>query len=190
MSTHWYSFNWIDYLIIGVVLLSLLIGVIRGFICELISLITWIVALLLAFKFAHPLANHLSSWIDSATARYFVAFAIIFIVILIIGITINVLIRTMVWHRTGVPFTDRLLGLVFGFARGILIIALVLLFVQVSVLKNEPEVKESQLIPQFKGLVGWLRRVLPEKIVNISYWIEKDEQPQPVSKIPSNQKNI
>jgi membrane protein required for colicin V production len=170
-SIDWLNFNWIDYSIIAIILVSLLVGVIRGFVCEVISLITWIAALLLAFKFAAPLATHLT-FIKSPMGAYIAAFAGIFLVILIIGITLNVLIRQL-WRRTGVPVADRLLGLLLGIARGILIIALILLWVKGSPLKEEPVVKESQLIPPFKPVVDWLQNILPETIVHISGWTQE-----------------
>lgn len=169
MSTiDWLNLNWIDYAIIGIILLSLLIGVVRGFVCEIISLITWVAAFVLAFKFAAPAAAHLT-FTDSATTRYVIAFAGIFILTLVIGITINVMIRHL-WHRTGVPAADRILGLLLGIARGVVIIAFILLLMASSPLKDEPKVTESQLIPVFKPVVNWLHDTLPEKVVNVSEW--------------------
>lgn len=170
----WLNFNWIDYAILVVILFSLLIGIVRGFICEAISLLTWVVAFLLAFKFAHSLGEHFT-WFESTTARYLLAFFFIFMIILIIGITINVLIRTMIWQQTGIPAFDRLLGMLFGFVRGVLVIALILLFVQSSVLKSEPTVQESQLSPVFNPIVDWLRRILPKDVVDITNWLNTNE---------------
>lgn len=161
-AINWLDLNWIDYTILGIILISLLIGVVRGFICEVISLITWIVALALAFKYASVLATHFA-FIKSQTGAYALAFGLIFVVILIIGITINVLVQQL-WHRTGMPVADRLLGLLLGIARGIVIIAFILLFVSASPLQEEPVVKKSQFIPLFKPVVVWLRDILPEKI--------------------------
>jgi len=163
-SIDWLNFNWIDYCIIGIVLVSLLIGVVRGFICEVISLITWIAAFVLAFKFADSLATHLT-FADSPTTRYVIAFAGVFILVLIIGITINVMVKHL-WQRTGVPAADRTLGLLLGIVRGIFIIAFILLFLRPSPLQNEEVVKASQLIPLFNPVVDWLHQMLPEKVVN------------------------
>lgn len=176
-SINWLGFNWIDYTIVGIILVSLLIGVVRGFVCEVISLITWVAAFILAFKFAAPAAAHIT-FTDSATTKYIVAFAGIFILILVIGITINALVRHL-WHRTGVPAMDRILGLLLGIARGILIIAFILLFVRSSPLKDESTVKTSQLIPPFNPVVKWLQNILPEKIVHISEWTKSNNNNPP-----------
>ncbi len=170
-SIDWLNFNWIDYTIIAIILISLLIGIVRGFVCEVISLITWIAAFYLAFKFADPLARHIT-FVDSSTAKYSIAFGGIFLLTLIIGITLNELVSHL-WHRTGVPAADRILGLLLGIVRGVAIIAFILLWVGSSPLKDEPVVKASQLIPVFNPVVNWLRQILPEKVVHISDWTKK-----------------
>lgn len=170
MSTiHWLHLNGVDYTILAIVLISFLISLFRGFICELISLITWVGAFVIAFKFANPAANYLIHVIDSSTVRYVIAFTLIFIIILIIGISINLMIRHL-WYRTGTPLIDRILGMFFGIARGIFIVAFILLFVRASALQEEPAVKKSQLIPVFNPIVNWLHSFIPEKIVHVSEW--------------------
>lgn len=178
-SINWMALNWIDYTIFGIILLSLLIGVVRGLICEVISLITWIAAFVLAIEFANPASAHLT-FAASATTKYIIAFAGIFIITLVIGISINALVRHL-WHKTGVPVLDRLLGLLLGIARGIVIVAFILLFVDASPLKTEPVVKESQFIPLFNPVVKWLKGVLPEKVLHITEWDKE--------KAKSNQNN-
>lgn len=173
-SINWFALNWIDYAIIAIVLISLIIGLVRGFVCEVISLITWVAAFFLAFKFSAPVAAHLK-FISSEMTSYIVAFAGIFILTLIVGITINASIRHL-WHRTGVPVTDRFLGLLLGITRGVLIIAFILLFVKSSPLKDEPVVKAAQLIPPFNPVVNWLQSILPEKLVHVSDWNKTNKQ--------------
>ena len=115
----------------------------RGFVCEVISLVSWVAAFVLAFKFSAPFATHFT-FAESPTTRYVIAFIGILIITLIIGITINALVRHL-WHRTGVPPMDRTLGSLLGIARGILIVAFMLLLVKSSPLKDEAKVKESQV---------------------------------------------
>lgn len=173
-SIHWLHLNWIDYSIIALILISVLIGLVRGFVCEVISLITWIAAFVLAFKFSAKLAAHLT-FTHSATTSYVLAFAGIVIVTLVIGITINVLVQHA-WRRTGVPVMDRVLGFLLGIARGVFIIAFVLLLLKVSPLQNDPTVKSAQLIPLFNPVVKWLNEILPEKVTHIAAWPNNKKQ--------------
>lgn len=184
-TIHWLHLNGVDYTILAIILISFLISLFRGFICELISLITWVAAFVIAFKFANPAANYLVHVIDSLTVRYVIAFTLIFIVILIIGISINLMIRHL-WYRTGVPIIDRILGMLFGIARGIFIVAFILLFIRASALQDEPAVKKSQLIPAFNPVVNWLQNLVPEKIVHVSEWSKAKNKQVPNQKQTTN----
>ncbi len=167
-AINWLALNWIDYTILAIILLSLLIGVVRGFISEIISLVTWVAAFYLAFRYSKILAEHLT-FIHSASGSYAAAFAIIFILTLIVGISLNACVRHL-WLRTGVPGVDRFLGLLLGIVRGIFIVAFIILFIRSSPLKDESKVKEAQFIPLFNPIVSWLQSILPEKVVNVSEW--------------------
>lgn len=173
-SIEWMALNWIDYSIIGVILLSLLIGAVRGFLSEIISLVTWITAFVLAFKFADALAPHIQLT-QSAGINYTLAFASIFIVTIIVGITINVIIRHS-WSRNGLPPLDSILGLLLGVTRGIVIVAFILLVLSSSPLKDEEVVKQSQLVPAFNPVTHELKKYLPENVWNITKWNKKKEK--------------
>lgn len=172
-SIDWLALNWIDYSIIGVILVSLLIGAVRGFLSEIISLATWIAAFVLAFKYASQLAPHIHAT-QSTGVNYTIAFASIFIVTLIVGITINVLVRHL-WSRNGMPPLDSILGLLLGIVRGILIVAFILLVLSSSPLKDEEVITHSQFIPVFNPVVNELKQYLPENVWNISKWNQKKE---------------
>lgn len=169
-AIHWYDFNWFDIAIIIVVALSMFVSFFRGFIREAVSLITWIVALILALKFASLLGDQFVSFISSPSLRYTIAFLIIFLVVLLLGSFLNMLIRYLV-DKTGIGFFDRLLGVIFGTARGILLVAVVIMLLQVSGLKDEKWLKESQLTDRLQPLITWLSSYVPQQIENVSKWI-------------------
>lgn len=165
---------WFDIAIIAVVGLSVIVSFFRGFIREAVSLITWIVALILALKFASMLGDQFTSFIASPSLRYTLAFVIIFLVVLILGMILNKFVRYLV-DKTGIGFFDRLLGVIFGFARGILLVAIVLLLLQVSGLQNEKWLKDSKLADRFQPLVSWLSGYVPKQIENVSRWINNKD---------------
>ncbi len=158
----WQSFTWFDVAIVGVILLSILISIFRGFLREAISLATWVVAILAALKFAAPVGRYFESFISVEIVRYILAFIIIFFVIVILGIIVNVFVGMFV-KKTGLSLLDRIVGSAFGVARGILVIGVVLMFLHVSPYQDAKWLTASKLAPCFQGLVTWLESFLPEK---------------------------
>ena len=83
------SFNWVDALILGVLVISALISLSRGFIKEALSLVTWIVAGIIAWMFGGSLAHHFEPYIDTPSVRVIAACAVLFLATLLIGALFN-----------------------------------------------------------------------------------------------------
>ena len=111
----------IDYIIIGIIVFSVIVSLLRGFVREVMSLASWIVAFFIASNFYVYLAGLLTS-IESLYIRNGVAIAILFIASLIVGAIVNYVLGQLV-DRTGLSGTDRVLGACFGLLRGVLIVA-------------------------------------------------------------------
>lgn len=159
--------NWADYFIIAVVLISTLVSIIRGFVREVLSLVVWIIAFVVAFKFSAKLATVFAAYIKTPSLRVALAFALLFIITLILGGLLSFLLSHLI-VKTGLSGTDRVLGMVFGFARGLLVVAVVLLLLTLGAEKHAPWWGKSLLIPHFKWLVTWLHGFLPAKLTHIS----------------------
>ncbi len=161
----WQNFNWADYVVVGIIIFSTLVSFVRGFLREAFSLAIWVAALWLAYKFSSVVAtNFLSSVSDNL--RTPLAFVIIFLGILIIGAIINFFIGGMV-YKTGLSGMDRILGLVFGLARGILLIGVLILAAEMTTIPEDRWWQESQTIPQFESLVVWMRSILPQELAQL-----------------------
>ena len=182
-----WHFNWIDYVIFSVIGVSTLLSLFRGLLKEIISLVIWIVAAVVAVKFSDGLSHSLEPYIHSATFRYMAAFSALFLGVLVIGVFVTMLIGTLI-DKTGMGGFDRLLGVFFGIARGILLVAITLMFLNLNPdMSSQSSIKESQLIPRFQGLVSWLGSFLPEEMHHVSGWMAEKfkETSVPVS-IPEN----
>ena len=117
---------WVDLVIIGIIVLSALISLIRGFVKESISLVTWVVAGLIALRYYGPMADLLEPFINSVTLRQWIGGGILFVATLIVGAIVNFIVSQLV-SKTGLSGTDKTLGVIFGGARGVLIVTMVVL---------------------------------------------------------------
>ncbi len=155
--------NWVDYLIVILIALSMLIGLWRGLLREVISLATWIAAFAIAFLFAEDGAVHLASHIATPSLRIAAAFGGLFLATLLIGGLIG-LVASYLVDYTGLTGTDRLLGAVFGLARGAAIIVVLVLAAGLTPLPKDPWWQQSLLLDRFQEGALWLRDFLPPEL--------------------------
>jgi membrane protein required for colicin V production len=166
--------NAVDVIIIAVLLLSVLVGLWRGLISEVLALLTWIAAFWVAWKFGPAVSAHFDRMIQTPVLRLVVGYGLCFIAVLIIGALVRFGIQTLV-DSTGLGGTDRLLGMIFGFARGLLLVTLIVFLVGLTSFAREPMWQQSTLLPQFKGLAAWLEEQLP---ANVREHLHPDDIPE------------
>ena len=155
---------WIDLFIIAVIVLSALISLVRGFVKESISLVTWVVAGVLALRYYAPMADLLEPFINSVNLRQWVGGGILFIATLVVGAIVNFIVSQLV-SKTGLSGTDKTLGVVFGAARGVLIVTMLVLLASLTPMPEADWWKESAMIGFFQQLAEWVRGVIPEDMV-------------------------
>ena len=175
------NFNWVDFGIIGIIVFSIIISFFRGFVRETVSVVMWLLAIIIAIKFVEPTQLYLKPWIASPSIRYAVDCIGLFLSTLIIGILINILIHVLI-KKTSLSLANRLLGIFFGAGRGLLIVAVLLMFVSVESIKDSDWMKKSQLAPKFQPMVSWLNEFLPLQFKHFSHWLAN----HPITKVTNN----
>ena len=152
---------WIDYVIIGIIALSAVISIVRGFVKEVLSLVAWILAFWVALTFSPQFSVLLSDYISTPSISLFTAFSGLFIVTLILSALVNNLIAAIV-VKTGLSGTDRMLGVLFGLLRGVAIVTLLVLLAAATPMPNDAWWQNAVLIEHFEKLAIWVRQFLPD----------------------------
>ena len=153
----WVNFTAVDWAIIAVLGLSILLSLWRGFVREAVSLAGWIAAFVIANMFVGEMAVFLQQWIANVTGRYVAAYALLFAgMLMVAGIAGK--LSAQVVKVTGLTLLDRLLGTVFGFVRGIIIVLVVVYVLrQLAPPQNLLWLDESQLMPHVDMLGQWVQ---------------------------------
>ncbi|QSA99192.1 CvpA family protein [Methylococcus sp. EFPC2] len=154
---------WIDYGILGLLALSALIGLMRGLIREVFSLALWGAAIWLGLHYSRDVSVLFENKIPAPSARMAASFLALFVGTLLVGGLLGYLLGKLV-SFTGLSGTDRLAGLLFGVARGGLIVSVLVLLAGATPIPEDPWWKQSRLIPPFQNLALWLRAQLPSGI--------------------------
>lgn len=147
---------WIDYTLIILILTSAFIGLLRGFVKEIMSLIVWATAIWIGLAFNQNLAPLFEQSISYPSARIIVAFAILFFITLILGAIFSHLLSELI-GRTGLTGINRFIGMCFGLIRGFIVTTIAVVLARFTPLPEDTWWKESFLIPHFQEFVVWLQ---------------------------------
>lgn len=147
--------NGFDFVIIVILALSTLLGLARGFILELICLIPWIAAIALALIFSNILSAKFSDGGAQSTLIHLAAFLVIFIPGYMLAALGTHFIKSSVkdgsLSRSG---SNKVLGMVYGFIRGLLLILLILMIAKATKLNQAGWYQKSQLAPYGGGFIN------------------------------------
>jgi membrane protein required for colicin V production len=126
-------------------------------------LVAWVAAFWVALTFADLVAPHLHFAADSEVVRMIAAFVALFVLTLVALAIVNFLIAKLV-EQTGLTGTDRAVGMLFGLARGFVLVAAALLVATLAGLEDSSWWAGSKFIGQFSPLVEWMHGWLPQEI--------------------------
>ncbi|HEX6297710.1 MAG TPA: CvpA family protein [Burkholderiales bacterium] len=159
--------SWLDYAILGVLAVSVVWGILRGFVREVISLAGWVLAFLAANAVADPLGDALPTSISSPEVRVLAAFLIVFIFTLSIATMAGMLLSKLL-KSAGLGGLDRTLGGLFGLARGVVILLALAIAAGLTTAPRHPLWKESigagMLVRTVLQLKPWLPPRLADRL--------------------------
>ena len=152
-----------DLIVLGIIVISVVVSLMRGFVKEALSLAGWLVSLWIAMSFSSGMAELFGSTIKDPTLRLLAAFISLFILSLIAAAIIN-FFATQFVQRAGLTGVDRTIGGVFGFLRGILLVTIIVMLLGLTTLPKEKWWDESFFMFRFEVIATWLKDLLPGDI--------------------------
>lgn len=149
-----------DYAFLLIAALSCLLGIWRGLISEVFSLLGWLIALTIAWYGAAPLSGLLTSHVSSESMRWLACFALIFILMLIVLALLRTLLKGLL-EAAGLSAVDRLLGACFGLVRAVILAVLLVMAAGLTSLPKEEWWREAVFAPPLETAVIALKPRLP-----------------------------
>jgi membrane protein required for colicin V production len=151
-----------DAFIILIVLGSTLIGLLRGFVREAVSLVFWILAIWAAWKFGPLIEPHLGGLLADPSVAPWIGRLVILVLVLLVGWVVGMLLSYFT-RSLGLGAMDRVLGLLFGILRGVVLVGLIIIGGELLHLNQEEWWGRSKLIPYGETVGDWLRAMVGEK---------------------------
>lgn len=156
-----------DYVVIGIVAISLLLGLWRGVVSELIALVAWVTGVMAALESGADVGNAVFTGLSDPALRVLAGCLLVFVGVLVAMSLIRLAVRGMV-KALGMTLSDRLLGMFFGLARGVLLVMLLVAAGGMTSAPQQPWWKEATLAPPLETAVlaakPWLPDDLAKKI--------------------------
>jgi len=156
----------VDYIILAIIVISAVMGVVRGLLRESIAVITWFLAIVLAWSFGSSLEPHLGGVLVGSPLRIWMARVIIFVFVLLLGGAVS----TVLGHYVRVSMfsgMDKFLGFVFGLVRGVVIVGAFTIAVQALRMDEDASWKRSKFMPYAIGVADALRGIVGENLERI-----------------------
>jgi len=153
--------TWLDYAVIGVFAVSLLVGAWRGLVREVVSILGWVIAFLAANLLAGPLGPLMPQAIPSPELRVAVAYVAVFVSSLMVTTLLGLLLSKIL-KAAGLGGVDRMLGAVFGAARGVLIVLAAALLAGLTSVPKQAYWRDSASGPVLVQAAQALKPMLPQ----------------------------
>ena len=151
-----------DVFLILVLLGSTIIGLLRGLVREAVSLLFWIVAIWAAWKLGSAVEPHLGGLLAEPIVAPWVGRLVILILVLLAGWVIGMLLSYFT-RSLGLGWIDRILGLLFGLLRGLVLMGLIIIGGELLNLHHAERWGRSKMVPFGETVGDWLRAMVGEK---------------------------
>jgi membrane protein required for colicin V production len=155
--------TWFDIAVLSILGLSVLLGVMRGIVKEVMAILSWAIAFVIARQFARAASAWLPSALQPEALRYAAGFAAVLLGALLLLWLVSFFAAQLV-GAAGLTGADRSLGAAFGFVRGVLIVAVGVLLAGLTEVPKQPGWRNAWLSAPFESLAESVRVFLPASV--------------------------
>ena len=154
----------IDIAIFAFFIISILIGIYRGFVKEALSVVAWILAVVAAFAFGELVSVYIQPFIKQEPLNLAVAYVVVFLIAIII-LSIVAHIISQLFASFGMKGIDRTMGGIFGIVRAALVVAMLILVGRFMAMDNHQWWTDSSILEYFEPTAEWLKSYLPADVI-------------------------
>jgi membrane protein required for colicin V production len=181
------NLNWVDYVLLIILFYSIVMGLIRGLVYEVIALITWIAAVVIACLFSEALSHFFTSFsqvetvvnsttnasgVDTSQPISYIAIGISFLILFSVTLLIGRLVNAVFSSMAALSIGNRILGAFFGLFRGLIINLVVIFLLQLTPVGAQLWWSQSQIVTAYQPAVRWLEGVISPSLAELqgSLW--------------------
>ena len=150
----------VDIVILAVMAISLVFGLFRGLLRELLSLVSWVLAFWIAYRYSANVAEIIDRALQNPTLSQAVSAVLVFVIALVALMVLTSLIAK-VFKATGLAGIDRILGGLFGLGRGVVILLVALILASHTGAVEQDWYNASAMIPMFDRALDWMAAYAP-----------------------------
>ncbi|PLC54158.1 colicin V synthesis protein [Pollutimonas nitritireducens] len=154
-----------DYIVLAILGVSALLGLMRGLIKEVLSLIAYVVAFLAGIWWGPTVSVWLTPYLDNSLLRTGLAYGAVFIIVLLLVGLVNITLSTLI-QKTGLTPADHGLGALFGLMRGSLVVLVLVALAGYTELPKEPWWQGARLSAATVSAVQQLKLLLPPSLAS------------------------
>lgn len=153
------ALTWVDWAIAAVIFFSSFISLRRGFFKEVLSLLSWFAAGAVTWIFGGAMSHVLAAYISTPSIRIIAACAILFVATLLVGAVLNAVVAELI-KITGMSETEHFLGMLFGAARGYLLVVVLVGLMSLAPVEQDEWWRQSRFIPHFLVMADWSKELI------------------------------
>lgn len=154
-----------DYIVLAILGASAFLGMLRGLVKELLSLVAYAAAFIAAIWWGPKVSTWLVAYIENDLLRTGVAYAAVFIVVLLLVGLLNMTLGALI-EKTGLTPADHGMGAIFGFLRGLLIVLVLVALAGYTELPQEPWWRDARLSDTAEQGIQKIKQMLPPSLAS------------------------